>query len=176
MSTQLVLLGLLHNKPLHGYELKHIIQEHMSDWTNIAFGSIYFALGKLHENGFIEKISEEKIGNRPYRNIYKITGKGKNEFLSLLRKTWQKIDREYYTLDIAIAFSKALSTKEITKYITTRITKCEENLKYLQLHKKEQLNRKEVPKSAQAIFSHSEYHMTAELNWLKELLKDIKND
>ena len=49
MSVRLVLLGLLHERPLYGYEIKQIIEEHMGDWTSIAFGSIYFALDKLAE-------------------------------------------------------------------------------------------------------------------------------
>ena len=175
MSTKLVLLGLLKEKSFYGYELKHIIEKHMGDWTNIAFGSIYFALNKLNEDGFVEKISEEKVGNRPSRSIYKITDKGKDEFISLLRETWQKIDREYYSLDIAIAFSKVLSKDEIKKYLKDRIMKYEEKLKYLDKHKTEQLYRKEVPRSAKAVFLHSEYHMKAELTWLKEVLNDIDN-
>jgi DNA-binding PadR family transcriptional regulator len=45
------------NRPLHGYELKHIVEQHMGDWTNIAFGSIFFALGKLAEEGYIEQVA-----------------------------------------------------------------------------------------------------------------------
>ena len=67
MSTRLVILASLRDQPLHGYEIKQIIEEHMGDWTNIAFGSIYFALGKLAEEGMIEKIATEKEGNRPSR-------------------------------------------------------------------------------------------------------------
>ena len=121
MSTKLVILGLLQDKPLHGYELKHIIEEHMGDWTNIAFGSIYFALNKLDEEGFIERISQEKIGNRPSRSIYKISSKGKTEFFSLLRETWQKYERQFFSLDIALSFSKYLSKNEIKGFIQERI-------------------------------------------------------
>jgi len=176
MSTKLALLGLLHSKPLYGYELKQIIEENMGDWTNIAFGSIYFALAKLNEHGFVKRISEEKVGKRPSRSIYEITEKGKSEFLSLLRETWQKFDRTYYPLDIALAFSNALSSDEVNEYIKIRITKIEEILKHLYEHKKEQLNRKEVPKTAKAVFSHTELHMKAELNWLKDILNDLEND
>ena len=45
----------------------------MGDWTNIAFGSIYFALGKLSEEGFIEKVATEQQGGRPSREVYQIT-------------------------------------------------------------------------------------------------------
>ena len=69
MSTRLVLLGLLRDRKLYGYELKHIIEDHMGDWTSIAFGSIYFALNKLSEEGLIEKVAVEKPGKRPSRCV-----------------------------------------------------------------------------------------------------------
>lgn len=37
--TELAVLGILIRGPLHGYEIKQIIQREMGDWTNIAFGS-----------------------------------------------------------------------------------------------------------------------------------------
>lgn len=173
MSTKLVILGLLQEKSLHGYELKHIIEEHMGDWTNIAFGSIYFALRNLKNEGFVEIISEEKIGNRPSRNIYRITEKGKKEFLFLLKEIWQKYAREYYPLDIALAFSKALKTGEIKKYINERIVNLKEGIKKLTKHKEAQLSIPGIPKTARTIFSHTEYHLKAELNWLEDLLEDF---
>jgi Fe2+ or Zn2+ uptake regulation protein len=57
MSVKLVILGLLRERPLYGYEIKQIIEEHMGDWTSIAFGSIYFALDKLAKEGFVEKVA-----------------------------------------------------------------------------------------------------------------------
>ncbi len=173
MSTRLAILGLLLNKPIHGYELKRIIEENMGDWTNIAFGSIYFALNKLNEEGLVEQISQEKVGNRPSRSIYKVTEKGKNEFLTLLREIWQKYEREFYSLDIALAFSNYISVREIKGYIQNRIDKIEDILKYIENHKQEQLVKKEVPKMAKAVFSHSEHHLKAELDWLKEVLDNL---
>jgi DNA-binding PadR family transcriptional regulator len=89
MSTRLVILGLLRDQPLHGYEIKQIIEEHMGDWTSIAFGSIYFALGKLSEEGLIEMAVTEKKGNRPSRSVYQITESGRSEFLRLLKEVWR---------------------------------------------------------------------------------------
>ena len=62
MSTRLVILGFLRGRPLYGYEIKQMIEHVMGDWTNIAFGSIYFALKKLTEDGFIEKAATEQEG------------------------------------------------------------------------------------------------------------------
>ena len=104
MSTRVVILGLLPRKPLHGYEIKQIIESHMGDWTSIAFGSIYFALDKLSDEGLVERASVEQHGNRPSRSIFRITGKGREEFLRLLRKTWNEVERSYFDLDIGLFF------------------------------------------------------------------------
>ena len=117
MSTRLVILGLLREQPLHGYEIKHIIEEHMGDWTSIAFGSIYFALGKLSEEGLIKMVATEKTGNRPSRSIYQITEAGRAEFLRLLREVWNEPERQYFAIDVGLAFMNALPAEEIKGYL-----------------------------------------------------------
>ncbi len=173
MSTRLVILGLLRDKPLYGYELKNIIEKDMGDWTSIAFGSIYFAMNKLNEEGFVERVSEEKIGNRPSRSVYQITEKGKEEFILLLKEIWQKYEREYYQLDIALAFSGVLPLNEIKEYIKKRIGFLEVAVKHIEEHKKEQLSKPDVPGLAKVVFSHTEYHIKAESDWLKSILEDF---
>ena len=84
----MVLLGLLHDRPLYGYEIKQLIEAHMGDWTSIAFGSIYFALDKLAEDGLAEKVAVEQSGSRPSRSVYQITQTGKAEFLRLQQIIW----------------------------------------------------------------------------------------
>jgi DNA-binding PadR family transcriptional regulator len=108
MSTRLVILGLLRVQPLHGYEIKHIIEEHMGDWISIAFGSIYFALGKLSEEGLIEMVATEKAGNRPSRSVYQITEAGRAEFLGILREVWREPERQYFSIDVGLVFMNAL--------------------------------------------------------------------
>jgi DNA-binding PadR family transcriptional regulator len=170
MSTRLVILGILKNKPLHGYEIKHIIEKHMGDWTNIAFGSIYFALNMLNKEGYVEQDTVKKVGNRPSRSIYRITEKGKNEYMSLLRKTWETIERNYYPIDIALTFSHDLPENEVKDYIKKRIEYLEQTKNHIKEHKKEQIIKKNVPKSAEFVFTHTEFHLEAEYKWLNSLL------
>jgi len=173
MSTRLVILGLLRDQPLHGYEIKHILEEHMGDWTSIAFGSIYFALGKLSEEGLIEIAATERSGNRPSRSVYQITEAGRVEFLRLLREVWREPERQYFAVDIALAFMNALPDAEIKGYLRQRAAQLEEGLRYLDLHEQAQMDQPEVPASARAIFAHSRLHMQAELAWTKALLEDL---
>jgi len=55
MSTRLVILGLLNERPLYGDEIKQNIEEYMGDGRSIAFGSITFALDKLAEESYVDK-------------------------------------------------------------------------------------------------------------------------
>lgn len=175
MSTRLIILGLLRQRPLYGYELKQIIEDHMGDWTDVAFGSIYYALGKLEEEQHIAKVATEQEGNRPSRTVYQITDTGKDAFLSLLRETWQAIDRQTYAADLALFFIQALPREEVIRYLNTRIERLEAGVVHLDMHRAEQMANPDVPAIAGAIFSHSRMHLLAELNWTKELLADLKS-
>jgi DNA-binding PadR family transcriptional regulator len=176
MSVKLVILGLLHDKPLYGYEIKQIIEEHMGDWTSIAFGSIYFALDKLSEEKFVEKVSTEQAGNRPSRSVYQITDSGKEEFLRLLRESWQNMEQQYYDLDICIFFLNRLSMTEVKGYLRARIARLEQILAHLQMHEAEQMSNPHVPPQARAIFNHSRVHIQSEFEWTKDFLASIEDN
>jgi DNA-binding PadR family transcriptional regulator len=40
ISAQLVTLAMLRKRPLHSYEIKHILELHVGDWATIALGPI----------------------------------------------------------------------------------------------------------------------------------------
>jgi DNA-binding PadR family transcriptional regulator len=175
MSVRLVILGLLSDRPLHGYEIKQIIEEHMGDWTSIAFGSIYFALDKMSKNGFIEKLATEQSGNRPSRSVYQITAAGRDEFMRLLRKSWQNMERTYYAIDISLFFLDRLAPEEVKGYLQNRISTLGKIINHLQAHESEQLQNAEEKETALAkvIFDHTRVHILAELEWTKNILSRI---
>ena len=174
MSTRLVLLGLLRDRSLYGYELKHIIEDHMGDWTSIAFGSIYYALAKLSEQGYIAKVATEQEGNRPSRSIYDITDAGRVEFMRLLRDQWQAVERPYYVFDIALFFRDALPRTEALGYLKARVAALEGVLAHLDAHQHEQADGEGLPALAGAVFEHSRVHFAAELAWTRELLRGVE--
>lgn len=174
MSTRLVILGLLQSQPLHGYEIKHIIEDHMGDWASIAFGSIYFAIGKLAEEGFIEKAATEKEGGRPSRTVYRITEEGRAEFMRLLRQTWSELEIRRFDLDVGLFFMDALPIGEVKMYLQGRVAQLEGIVGHVVSHREEQLADENVPPQAAAIFDHSLAHMVAELEWTRDLLDKIE--
>lgn len=173
MSVKAVILGILKRGPLHGYDLKRIIGQEMGDWTNIAFGSIYFALDSLAKDGFVTSETKESAERRPSRIVYTITDSGKNEYLRLLREIWQSDAREHSPVDIGIAFLRDLPRDEVKGFLAARILGMEKGLTYLRAHETETMAIPEVPDESRFIFSHARYRLEAELAWVREVLGSL---
>ena len=123
MSVRLFVLGLIYGRDIHGYDIKETAKLWGLDrWAKIGFGSIYHALGKLHEEKLIEERGVEQEGNRPVRYVYRITDAGKTIFLDLLRQTARSADVETREIDLALAFIHHLPPEERASLLQERFT------------------------------------------------------
>lgn len=172
-NIRLVILGILTRHPMHGYEMKQTIEEYMGDWTDIKFGSIYFSLSKLTDEGYVKIVQELKEGSRPSKTVYRITENGEREFIRLLHELWKQDDFVQYPVDIAVFFMKSLSKEDVLSYIQTRISGLELALLHLENHQTMQRENPYVPDYAFAIMDHSAIHLSAELQWLSNLKNDL---
>jgi DNA-binding PadR family transcriptional regulator len=91
MSIKYAILGLLHYKDMHGYQIKDHIEKNFGHMWTINFGQIYTSLKDLEENGLIEvtKIIPSDAGG-PYKKCYLITEKGKKDFAKWLHSSSEK--------------------------------------------------------------------------------------
>ena len=75
--AELAILGLIFERPRHGYEIEAVIEERgMRDWTEVAFSSIYYILRKLEKRKLIQGRLVLNPGKGPARKVYQITEKG----------------------------------------------------------------------------------------------------
>jgi DNA-binding PadR family transcriptional regulator len=75
----LAVLGLLHESPLHGYELSKRLKGVLGPLRAISYGSLYPCLGALQDAGLIttdDSASESGPGRRK-KHVYKLTADGK---------------------------------------------------------------------------------------------------
>ena len=77
------LLGLLHQQPLSGYDLRKIFASTPIGEFSDSPGAIYPALRRLQERGFVHGVVQESKGLRK-RRVFRITPKGLASF-----KAWQ---------------------------------------------------------------------------------------
>jgi DNA-binding PadR family transcriptional regulator len=94
---EFAILGLLHESPMHGYELrKQLTTKLGAIRAAISYGSLYPTLRRLQAAGWITEDAEAAppaaeevplLTGRRGRVVYKITAEGKERFLSLLAST-----------------------------------------------------------------------------------------
>jgi len=77
-----ITLGMLYDDNLTGYDIKKYIENGIGVFYKASYGSLYPALKKLTEKGFLT-MYEEPLGGRQ-KNYYKITNEGKKVFLDWL--------------------------------------------------------------------------------------------
>ncbi len=100
---EFAILGLLHETPMHGYELRKRLAGLLGAFRAFSYGSLYPALRRLQRAGLIvEETAEaetEECGARAARSwgrrarrVYRLTAEGKERFAELLAdggpQTW----------------------------------------------------------------------------------------
>lgn len=103
IEQELIILGLLKDKPSHGYEIKKQIKEVIRTFAALEVESIYYSLNLLEKKGFVKK-SISSAGNRPEKFIYSLTEKGHERFRQLLTKGLLTAERPNFSLDVALYF------------------------------------------------------------------------
>ncbi|MCF6470972.1 PadR family transcriptional regulator [Nonomuraea sp. MG754425] len=78
MSTGHVLLGLLVERPKHGYELKKEHDHRLAGAKPLPYGQVYATLQRLERDGFAEVSGTRQEGG-PERTVYSITDGGRTE-------------------------------------------------------------------------------------------------
>lgn len=88
-SVEMLILLLLNNETMYGYQISQSIFERSGGSINIPEGSLYPTLYKLLDNGYV---TDEKklIGKRMTRIYYSITPEGKKR-LDLLYEDYIKV-------------------------------------------------------------------------------------
>lgn len=81
-SVELILLSLLMEDDLYGYQMSQLVSERSDGLFNIPEGSMYPTLYRLEDNGYIT--SEKRlVSKRMTRVYYHLESKGKEYFLNL---------------------------------------------------------------------------------------------
>jgi DNA-binding PadR family transcriptional regulator len=81
------ILGLLHEAPMHGYELRKRLHELLGAFRAFSYGTLYPTLRRLQRaNLIVEEAPDDdaRAWGRRARKVYKITAEGKERFAELL--------------------------------------------------------------------------------------------
>jgi PadR family transcriptional regulator AphA len=98
-QTDYVILGLLSEAPLTGYEIKRIIDIRFKYFWNESYGQLYPSLKSLRDNGYIEEVETDTGESARARKTYRLTEPG---FGELRRWLEQPVEKESVRLEILL--------------------------------------------------------------------------
>ena len=166
MDRKLLLLGLLRNQEMHGYQINDFIDAFLSVCVDVKKPTAYYLLNKMHEEGWIA-VEEEQEGNRPVRRIYSLTNTGEEAFKKLLRENLRSYAPVQFNSDIGLAFMDAVAADESTALLLKRRKELENQLLTINAIP-------EHPGNFQLMIEHQSRHLAAELEWLDEVIARLK--
>lgn len=176
MKIPFYILGLLQQYgPQHGYKLKQIIEENISDFAKIKLPAIYYHLDKLKEKGYVTE-TLAKDGNRPEKFIYAITPDGKKYFDRLFVKLFEETYSPEFSLDGILYFAGIIDTNELRKIFFNKKQELLIKLEEVKKHKSSTLSiiHKQARFNAAVIFDHHIYHFEAEIKWLQKVIEGLE--
>ena len=87
-STEILILALVEDRPLHGYDIARQIEARSDGTLKFTLASLYATLYRLEDRGWIRGRWVEKPGQRR-RCYYKLTDEGRR-VLAAQRKDWSR--------------------------------------------------------------------------------------
>lgn len=170
VEQELIILGLLEDKPRHGYEIKKQIKDVVSTFAALEVESIYYSLNLLEKKGYVEK-AVSVGGNRPEKFIYSLTPKGHERFRQLLTKSLLTAERPNFSFDVALYFLPYLPSDVALRRLKGRmriLSKVEEAL--------EKLSERLQVKSSYHLLSIVEHNLEllrAEKNFIQNVSREL---
>lgn len=170
-TLELAVLGLLHESPVHGYELRKRVNEVLGWGRLFSYGSLYPALKKMLRAGWIaEHVTAPERGavSRRQRIVYELTAAGDAQFRRLLTDVgpaaW-----EDDTFDVRFAFFSRTDMEARLRILEGRRSRLQERLDRVQ----RQLARtqRQMDRYATELQRHGVESAEREVRWLSDLIK-----
>ena len=130
IEHELLFLGLLMERPKHGYDIKRQIHDELVPFIGLEIKSIYYPLKKMEEEGLIKKAAGRE-GNWPEKFVYSITAKGKKKFEELITESFLSVERPFFQMNLSLYFLGYVDKQTAKRRLKTRIALLKKIQKHL---------------------------------------------
>jgi len=168
MERRLILLGVLRQQEMHGYQLHEFINNTLTSCTDIKKPTAYYLLKKMNEEGLISQETTQE-GNRPPRQVYTLTPKGEEELQRLLRENLSRHVAVKFSDDIGLAFLDAIPPQAAIPLLESRRQQIESTLNRVQKVRRHK-------GGLQLVIEHQKRFLESELAWIDEVINRLKEE
>lgn len=171
-ALEFAVLGLLHDSPMHGYELRKHLNALMG-WGRVwSYGSLYPMLKSLTKSGLIEASVDPTVKRN--RIVYTLTAAGKEYFADLVEETGPH-SWEDGNFDIRFAFFSKTPTRTRLRVLEGRRRRLEEVLARAE-DPIRRSTKKRFDKYTAELQRHGLESVEREVQWLTQMIEAEKRD
>ncbi|MFX0168572.1 MAG: PadR family transcriptional regulator [Candidatus Hodarchaeota archaeon] len=170
-QAEIAILSLLSEGEQHGYALNETIEDRgFRNWTNIGFSSIYWILNRLEKTELISsRIDPSSKG--PARKLYRLTKAGQTALLRSIKRSLSEPEPPRTRIDLGAAYIELLSPDESIQCLEQYRLLMRERINQILKIRQEQ---EPLPFGAEIIFDHGYIKGKAELEWVEDVLRRLK--
>ncbi len=172
-TIELAVLGLLHEGPMHGYELRKRLNLMLGWGRVLSYGSLYPTLKKMLRGALIEESTTSTPLSRRPKIVYQVTEAGTREFERLMSEVgptaWEDDN-----FDIRFAFFSSTDMEIRLRVLEGRRMRLQERLDRIQ--RELNMTEQEVDRYAGELQRHGVESVEREVNWLSDLINAERND
>jgi DNA-binding PadR family transcriptional regulator len=118
---ELAILGLLKERPMHGYQLSRELADQLGGLWKVSYGSLYPSLRRLERDGAIEPTrGTGASGGGRRKTVYAITEEGERQFLRLLEEPASEGASEDARFRMRLAFFRYLPPETRVRLLERR--------------------------------------------------------
>ena len=167
---ELAILGLLHDSPLHGYELRKRLNALLGVLRPLSYGTLYPALKGLLDRGWIREsapVGGAALAGKRAKIVYELTADGKEHFQSLVSHagpdTW-----EDESFDVRFAFFARTDTSTRLRILEGRRMRLQERVE--NARQTMARGRERIDSYTLTLQQHGLESVEREVRWLTELI------
>lgn len=171
----LAALELLHEKPMHPYEMHQTLRFRNSDRIiKLKAGSLYHAVDRLARLGMIEVAETSRGGRRPERTLYRITDAGRQAYAERVSQMLANLpEAEYPEFPLALALGDDLGRNVFLDGLRERLAQLERVLQ-VDRQQAERLRSIRLPERYALDLRYTIAMRDAERRFVAELIDDIE--
>ena len=168
----LAVLGLLHDSPMHGYELRKRLAAMLGSFRALSYGSLYPCLKDLLARGWLQESGAQAapphaLSGKRARIVYQLTAEGKEHFGELLAQcgpaSW-----EDETFDVRFAFFARLDADTRLRILEGRRSRLTERLEGVR--QSFARTRERLDSYTSELQRHGLESVEREVRWLDDLI------
>jgi DNA-binding PadR family transcriptional regulator len=167
-----ILWSFAEHGPMHGHRLRLEAERNLVHlWTDISVGAVYGAMKRLAADGLLSESGREREGNRPTRQVYEITDKGRCALAELRRDGLSELWFKFDPFDLALTRTDPDTLELLPGVLSERLENVQAKLE--ETSRVIDTAREYVGLAKLWALKHNIYRLQAEVRYLNDLISVV---